>query len=280
MRDLPLTHLIWTVAVLGGFIIALAAGLVPVEAKTFGILLLCLGFEFMDSTLGMGYGTSLTPILLLMGYEPLDLVPTILVSEFLSGFAASFFHAEAGNVSFAPRSLHLRAALILSVCSLIGVAIGVQFAFHAPQHILRLAIGAIITVSGILILAVSHRTFAFHAWKISLLGIVASFNKAVSGGGYGPLMTSGQVLSGVEARAAVGITSFAEGFTCLAGVLLFLARGQRLELELLIPVASGALLSVPVSARIVQQVREDWMKRVVAVFTLVMGVLILWKALA
>ena len=33
--------------------------------------------EFVDSTLGMGYGTSLTPILLLMGFEPLQVVPAV-----------------------------------------------------------------------------------------------------------------------------------------------------------------------------------------------------------
>ena len=277
MRDVTLAQVIWTISILGGFGIAMAAGLVPFEWRVLGIVLLCLFFELMDSSLGMGYGTSLTPILLFMGYEPLDLVPTILVSEFLSGFGASFFHAEAGNVSFSPRSLHLRAALILSACSLVGVVIGVQFAFSVPRDVLRLAIGIIITVSGIVIAIGAHRSFTFHAWKIALLGMVASFNKAVSGGGYGPLMTSGQVLSGVEARAAVGITSFAEGFTCLAGVLLFLYHGQRLDLELLLPVACGALLSIPVSARIVRRVREDWMKRVIAAFTLIMGIFTLLK---
>ena len=30
---------------------------------------------------------------------------------------------------------------------------------------------------------------------------VASFNKAVPGGGYGPLVTSGQILSGVQGKA-------------------------------------------------------------------------------
>lgn len=35
----------------------------------FSIAFLC---EYTDSTLGMGYGTTMTPILLLMGFEPLD----------------------------------------------------------------------------------------------------------------------------------------------------------------------------------------------------------------
>jgi len=39
----------------------------------------------------------------------------------------------------------------------------------------------------------------------------------LSGGGYGPLVTSGQVIFGVPAKSAVAITSLAEGITCLAG---------------------------------------------------------------
>ena len=37
--------------------------------------------EYIDSTLGMGYGTSLTPILLLLGYSPAQVVPAVLFSE-------------------------------------------------------------------------------------------------------------------------------------------------------------------------------------------------------
>jgi len=45
------------------------------------ILLMPLAFvcEFIDSSLGMGYGTSLTPILLLMGFHPLQVVPAVLL---------------------------------------------------------------------------------------------------------------------------------------------------------------------------------------------------------
>ena len=55
------------------------------------VLLMPLAFvcEFIDSSLGMGYGTSLTPLLLLMGFEPMQVVPAVLFSEFVSGFTAA-----------------------------------------------------------------------------------------------------------------------------------------------------------------------------------------------
>jgi hypothetical protein len=45
--------------------------------------------EYVDSALGMGYGTTLAPILLLVGFNPLDLVPVVLGSEFVTGLLAS-----------------------------------------------------------------------------------------------------------------------------------------------------------------------------------------------
>ena len=56
-------------------------------------VLLIIGFlsfvtEYVDATLGMGYGTSLAAILLLMGYSPLDFVPPLLISQFVAGMFA------------------------------------------------------------------------------------------------------------------------------------------------------------------------------------------------
>ena len=50
------------------------------------IILLSFIFETLDSTLGMGYGTTLTPILLLLGFDVLQIVPCILISELITGF--------------------------------------------------------------------------------------------------------------------------------------------------------------------------------------------------
>ena len=48
---------------------------------TLAIILIAFLCEYMDSTLGMGYGTTLTPVFLLMGFGPYEIVPAILVSE-------------------------------------------------------------------------------------------------------------------------------------------------------------------------------------------------------
>ncbi len=58
--------------------------------------------ELVDSTLGMGYGTTLTPVLLLLGYEPIEIVPAVLLSESVTGVLAGLFHHEFGNTDLRP----------------------------------------------------------------------------------------------------------------------------------------------------------------------------------
>ena len=60
--------------------------------------------EYMDATLGMGYGTTLAPLFLLMGFTPGQIVPAILVSQLLCGLLASIFHHIEGNVNFRPNN--------------------------------------------------------------------------------------------------------------------------------------------------------------------------------
>jgi uncharacterized membrane protein YfcA len=277
---LPLSAIFWWIAVLSLLIISVLAGYVEISLATIGLVFLCAGCELMDSSLGMGYGTTLTPILIVAGVEPLLLVPTILVSELVSGFGAAFFHAEVGNISLRRGSTHLRVAVILSLCSLLGVYAGVELALNIPGRLLVAIISLVILTAGIYVLVHSARQSVYRTWKIAILGVVASFNKALSGGGYGPLMTSGQILSGVAGRSAVGITSLAEAFTCLAAAALFLLKGRELELGLLIPVLSGALLSVPLSAQLVRRFSESALKRIIAVATIGLGLLSLLKAIA
>ena len=82
--------------------------------------------ELVDSSLGMGYGTTLAPLLLLVGYEPLDVVPAVLLSEFLTGVLAGVFHHEFGNVELKLGTRDSRIAALLTMLNTCaaGVSVG------------------------------------------------------------------------------------------------------------------------------------------------------------
>ena len=64
------------------------------------VIFLAFLFELMDSSAGMGFGTGLTPLLFLLGYEPLQVVPILLISEAITGLTSGMFHHEFENVEF------------------------------------------------------------------------------------------------------------------------------------------------------------------------------------
>jgi len=249
------------------------------DIKIFLLMPLAFVCEFIDSTLGMGYGTSLAPLLLLMGFEPLQVVPAILFSEFLSGITAASFHHSVQNVDFKPRSTDMHVALVLSVFSVMGTILAVFLAIKLPAQMVKIWIGGIVVFMGIFILATFKRKPRFTWRKITILGTIASFNKGISGGGYGPLVMGGQVLSGIGVKNAVAITSLAEGITCLAGVILYFFLSSSVDWTLAPWLMAGAILSVPLAAHTLKRVPEKGMKIAVAAVMILLGLLTLAKAL-
>ncbi|MBN1977513.1 MAG: sulfite exporter TauE/SafE family protein [Anaerolineae bacterium] len=218
------------------------------------IILLALLCEYVDSTLGMGYGTTLTPLLLLMGYEPAQIVPSVLLSEFLTGVLAGVAHHEFGNVNLRPGSRSFKVAMALAACSVVGAVAAVFIAVHVPKWLLEAYIGVLVLAVGLGILLTIGKAFAFSWRKLIGLGLVAAFNKGLSGGGYGPLVCGGQVLSGVGEKEAIGITALSEGLACIVGVTAYVLTGDGIVDWGLAPsLALGALLSVPLAALTVKK---------------------------
>lgn len=270
---------LWIGFVLAGAAVAVWAHDDLVLSRAIAVFTLCFACELIDSGLGMGYGTIITPTLILLGYEPSDIVPTVLLSELLSGFTAAFFHHEIRNVDFRLSGRDLKPAALLAGGSVVGATVGVMLALNLPKDTLRQVIGCIILLSGFFVVVLARRVVVYRNWKMLALSGVASFNKAVSGGGYGPLVTSGQILTGVPGRSAVGITSFAEAFTCLLASALFLIKGGYVNLTLFIPMCAGALCSVPFSVFAINKANEDHLKIIIGVLTMVIGAATLRSAL-
>ena len=218
------------------------------------LVILAFVCELVDSSLGMGYGTTLTPLLLLMGYEPKEIVPAVLLSEFVTGFLAGVFHHELGNVDLRPGTRDFKVTAVLTGLSVAGVLLAVGVAVSVPSWVVKLYIGVLVLGIGLAILKYRTGEMAFSWRRIAGLGFMAAFNKGISGGGYGPVVTGGQVLAGVRGRSAVGIASLAEGVTSAVGVLAYLASDMSIPWHLAPSLLLGATLSVPLAAYVVSRV--------------------------
>lgn len=269
-----------------------------------GITVVIIAFfaEYIDSTLGMGYGTMLTPILLILGFAPLQVVPAVLLSELITGLLAGVTHHFAGNVNFKPKTTnpkricaaikrlgiyksfkigvpsHLKVVLLIASCSIIGTIIAVFVAINLPKFYLKLYIGILVFIIGLVILLTRNKHYKFSWKKITGLSLIASFNKGMSGGGYGPVVTGGQLLSGVDGKNAIGITSLAEGLTCAVGVLAYIiVTKNAIDWSLAPYLIIGAICSVPLSVFTVKKIKTKKLRIIIGIVTLVLGIVTLGK---
>lgn len=243
------------------------------------IFLAALGCEYLDSSLGMGYGTTLTPLLMLAGYEPLQIVPAVLLSELVTGLAAGAMHHRDGNVDLRHDPAARRTFGLLGLLSAVGAIVAVMLAVKISAQWFSLLIVVIVLSMGLITLLTARRQIRYRRGGILTIGLVAAFNKGLSGGGYGPLVTSGQVVSGVPARQAVAITSMAEALTCAVGLAAYLYFKSGIDWALTLPLVAGALLSVPLATATVRHLPEASIRRGVGLFTLILGAILLGRLL-
>ncbi len=245
---------------------------VPASVQAGGIIFfLALGCEYFDSSLGMGYGTTLTPLLLIGGYEPLQIVPAVLFSEAVSGLLAGIGHHRGGNIDFLRDSRARSTAWLLGGLSTVGAVAAVVVAIHIPRFWFTLLIAVIICSMGLVLLVTAQRRFAFRIKGVVLFGTVAAFNKGLSGGGYGPLVTSGQMVSGVPPKHAVAVTSVAESLTCVVGLSAYWLFEGPPDWALTAPLMAGAALSVPLAVGTVRRLSEARLRCAVGLLTLLLG---------
>ena len=178
--------------------------------------------EFIDSSLGMMYGTVLSPLLILLGIDAKVVVPSLLISQALGGFTASYRHHKFNNADFSKGSIDQKIATTLIWFGVIATVIGVYVSIAISPKVLSTYIACLVIIIALLIF--SGVTFRLSKISIRLLGAISAFNKALSGGGFGPLVAGGQlVLKDRNEKGAIGATDFAEAPICLLSFMLWVS---------------------------------------------------------
>lgn len=242
----------------------------------FLIAILC---EFIDSYLGMMYGTILSPVLIIYGYNPFVVVPSILFSQATGGVIASYRHHKFKNADFSYKSIDFKITSVIIVFGTLASIIGVVTAVNVSKRFLNMYIGVLCIVMGLIV--VWRRKFKFSWLKITILGIISSFNKALSGGGFGPIIASGQIISGRKSKESIGTTDFAEAPICLISFLLWVILNKKFpNLNLLLPITFGAMIGGFYGPKALSKFKsENLLKVLVGILAMGLGIWIIIKVL-
>ncbi|MFW6117037.1 MAG: TSUP family transporter [Thermoproteota archaeon] len=214
------------------------------------IVFLALFFETLDSAAAMGFGTAFAPILFVMGYDPIEVVPVLLLSECITGIADGIFDHTFKNANFSlkPLSPAAKISFLIAGTGCIGIIFSTFLFFKLPTEIIKLYSYLLVIIMGFIGLAnIKRKSKKFRPKLLAGFAVVAGFNKGIGGGGFGPVVTLGQILSGVYEKVASATTSWGEGFVSLLGALIFILQGYLsstpLNLYLFPSIFSGAFFA-------------------------------------
>ncbi len=267
--------------------------------------------NFLDASIGMGYGTILVIVLFLIGYNPGTTVFPILFSGVIAGLLASLFHIIFKNIKIKKDEKHkvikitsgdeeIKISMMTEeispdtkivivfiifgvISSVIGALIVSRYSMdETVQFFIKIYIAGLVLVLGIL-LRLHREQQHFSYKKVIAFALIAGFNKAVSGGGFGPLATSGQMLAGREGKRAIASTSLSEAIVSVVGMVtyiisdFFLAAQHVIDFGIMFSLTIGACIAVPAATFVTSKLGKKDLKRSISIGLILLSTMMLAK---
>lgn len=245
------------------------------DAPLYAFALAGFAAQLVDGTLGMGYGVSLTSLLLALGVPPASASFSVHASEIFTSGVSGISHITFKNVD---HSLFKR----LVIPGVIGGVVGAYVLSSVPGGVIKPLISAYLIVMGVVILVRAiMRTQTPDKGKrfAGPLALVGGFLDAIGGGGWGPVVTTNLVASGAHPRTTIGSVNLAEFFVTVAESITFVLTIGTIDLRIVGGLILGGVLAAPFGAWLCRHIpRRPW---TIAVGLLIIGLSMrtLWKAL-
>lgn len=208
--------------------------------------------QLIDGGIGMGYGVSLTSLLLTVGYGSTIASALVHLSEIFTTLFSGASHYYFGNFD-------RRIFIFLTVSGVIGGIVGaVCSILFQDATFIKPIVSIILLCLGILIIYkyISKKNILIEEYisprKMHLipLGFIAAFIDAIGGGGWGPISTPVLVINNVDPKKVIGSVNFAEFFVTLAISISFLIALPVIEWKIVAIMVAGGLIAAPLAALI------------------------------
>ena len=207
--------------------------------------------QFVDGSLGMGFGVTSATLLTLLGYSAVAASAGTHAAKMGTTFVSGLAHWREGNVDW-------RVFTAIAVPGSVGAFLGAVILTNVSLDGARLWMALILLVLGISIIM----RFAFgktlipqinartrHLWPVGLFG---GFVDATGGGGWGPVATpSLMTLTKHEPRKVIGTVNAAELTVAVCASMGFLvgAKESQVPWGAVAGLIVGGLIVAPFAAR-------------------------------
>ncbi len=244
------------------------------DVVAIAIMLSAFFAALVDTSMGMCFGTILTPILIIFGYPPHIAVPAVLLSQLAVVIVGSAVHTHVENFT----KKDVENALILSVPATIFVAIGAFLNVKTPGRITEIYIGGLVLFLGFVMM--SNIRIKKTRRKMFFISSVGGLNKGFTGGGLGPILVSGQIVLNHDLRSSVAIADITAIPACTVGLLSFLFFGTLYVSDIFLLVTIPALVAAIIGPHITAAMaRKEQSEKVIGAVAVGLGTLALIKVL-
>ncbi|MEM0137874.1 MAG: sulfite exporter TauE/SafE family protein [Thermoplasmata archaeon] len=138
------------------------------------------------------------------------------------------------------------------------------------KEMINVYIGSLVTFMGMLLLA--KPKFKFSWARLNLISLISGFNKAISGGGYGLVATTGLLISGNPVRESVGITLFSVAILSSIAFIGWYIAGSVGSFQLAALLIIGGMFGSQIGPRITNKANSPRSRAIFACVATVLGV--------
>ncbi|MCU0612935.1 MAG: sulfite exporter TauE/SafE family protein, partial [Candidatus Eisenbacteria bacterium] len=192
--------------------------------------------QFVDGTLGMGYGVFSATLLVAAGLAPVLVSASVHAAEVVTTLVSGVAHHSFGNVD-------RRLVLSLVIPGMIGGVAGALFLANVDGKVVKPWVAGILLVMGIIIIwrfvakgsveesaaccgdgaTVEQGSSGLSRTKLAIVGFIAAAFDAFGGGGWGPITTPTLLLGhNVKPHKVVGSVNLCEFFVTVAITVTFI----------------------------------------------------------
>lgn len=238
-------------------------------------LLVGIGAQLVDGSLGMGYGATATSFLLTLGVPPAVSSTSVHLSEMFTTGASAISHFKFKNIN---KKL-FRTLLIPGV---IGSIIGAYLLSDVIDgNVIKPYISAYMVVLGCIIVSkgIKKNNVKKPTKRLGVLAIFGGFMDAVGGGGWGPIVTSTLIGRGRDPRYTIGSVNAAEFAVAFASGVTFLLFEGINSWQVVLGLMVGGMIAAPLGAYLVNKVNRKPLMVIVGLLVIFLGLRVVLKAI-
>lgn len=242
-----------------------------------------LGFlaEMIAGSMGMGYGSICTAVLLLLNVPPHISSASIHSAQTFTTAAGSISHYKLRNINF-------KMVRILAPYAVLGAVVG-SLSLHLLDknynHLLKPLIALYTLGVGLNIFTKyffnrnNKSLISSKRSNFPLLGIAGGFIDAFAGGGWGPLVTGSLIKNGRTPRYVVGTSTFVKFLLTTTSAITFFLSLDGHHWHIILGLLVGGVVTAPFSAMLTAKLPMRKMTLMISIIVIILSSISLYKSL-